>query len=543
MRTRINLQHPSPKKVAIYARVSSQKQKDEDTIESQIDALRHYAQKSEYTIQENLIFSDNGVSGSILQRPALDELRDMIRHEPVEVLLIYSPDRLSRNYTHQLILMEEFRKQGVKVHFLKNPPSADTPEAKMFQHFQGIFAEYERALILDRSRRGRIYKAKQGDPSILPSLPYGYRKIKNENRTVVEVVSSEALVVKAIFRLYLHETDSLMDVARKISEQGIKPKKGGVAWDRSSIREILKNPTYTGTSYFGKTERCEGSLENIRRYNSKIYEKAKYGRKKLPQEQWLPISVPQIICESDFEQVQEKLKKNKVLSERNTKYPSLLQGIMTCGICGKPFYKRVRRNGEKSIGYYYCRSQQERNRKCSNRSIRQEELDKHVFEEVLKLLKSPEIVRQEICRRAKETSNIKDVEQREILLKKELAKISKEENRLLDAYQSGVIDLKELKKRKESLDATKKDIDKDIKGVQAVKIEADQGVDIGDLFENVLQNMQAKADTLTLKEKRKLVRLLVEEIVIHAETINLMHCISPRAIAQEECQLRGDGRF
>lgn len=159
------------KKAAIYARVSSQRQKDEETIDSQLDSLKLYAKENNYSIGENYIFLDDGVSGTILQRPALDDLRDMIRYDNIDAVLIYSPDRLSRNYTHQLILLEEFRKHAVSVSFLKDPPNSNTPEEQMFRHFQGIFAEYERALILDRSRRGRIYKAKQGDPCIIPSLP------------------------------------------------------------------------------------------------------------------------------------------------------------------------------------------------------------------------------------------------------------------------------------------------------------------------------------------------------------------------------------
>ena len=88
--------------------------------------------------------------------------------------MIYSPDRLARSYPHQLILLEEFRKYYVEIFFIKDAPQGNTPEAVMFNHFQGIFAEYERALILDLSRRGRIHKAKQGDPSILSNVAYGY---------------------------------------------------------------------------------------------------------------------------------------------------------------------------------------------------------------------------------------------------------------------------------------------------------------------------------------------------------------------------------
>ena len=527
------------KKAAIYARVSSLQQKEEETIDSQIDILKTYAKENDYHIDDRLIFLDNGVSGGTLQRPALDELRDIIRFETIEILLIYAPDRLSRNYTHQLILMEEFKKHGVKICFFKTPPEVNTPEAKMFQHFQGIFAEYERALILDRSRRGRYYKAKQGNPSVIPSLPYGYKKIKNENEISVVIVEEEAIVVKEIYRLYVHEAKSLQEVAKKITLKGIKPRKGGSQWDRATIRDILRNPTYTGTSYFGKTERCEGVSNRIRKYGSKTYTKAKYGRKKRLQEDWLAINVPPMISENDFEEVQEKLKNNKNLANRNTKKPSLLQGLVICGICGEPFYKRIRRNGDRSIGYYYCRANVEKTlKKCFNKALRQEAIDKHVFEEVLKLLKTPKLIQQELERRAQETSNVEELAQREVISKKELAKLSYERDRLLDAYQSGLIELEELKKRNKNLDEHKRNIEKDIKGLQAIKFQQENTLDLGNLFENILQHVQGKANKLSFDEKRNLIRLLVDQVIVHKDMIEITHCISPLAISREKCQLR-----
>src|ERR1700722_14680130 len=172
------------KQVAIYARVSSQCQKEGDTIKSQLDSLFTYAKQEGYVVNKNWIFLDDGISGKSLQRPALDELRDMIRSEAVECILVYSTDRLARNYSHQLILLEEFKKHGVKVCFLKNPPFGDTPEKLIFYQFQGIFAEYERALILDRSRRGKIYKAKQGNPVCLPSVAYGYKRVRVDHEVM-----------------------------------------------------------------------------------------------------------------------------------------------------------------------------------------------------------------------------------------------------------------------------------------------------------------------------------------------------------------------
>ena len=537
-------ENQTSKNAAIYARVSSQKQKDGETIESQIDALKKFAQENNYFIKEEFVFQDNGISGSTLQRPGLDELRDVIRFETIEAVLIYAPDRLSRNYAHQLFLLEEFRKHGLKVRFLKNPQTASTPEETMLQHFQGIFAEYERTLFLDRSRRGRIYKAKKGDPSVLPSVPYGYRKVKKEDHTVVIIVEAEAKVIREIFRLYIHESCTLNDVARKITETGMKPRMGGTTWDRTTIRDILKNSTYVGTSHFGKTERCEGRSDIIRKHGSKLFSKAqiKHARRKRPEEEWIAINVPQIISESDLEQAQERLKKNKELSPRNTREPSLLQGLVVCGLCGQPFHKRTKKNGEKSIGYYYCRGKgSKRYKKCSNKALRQDEMDEHVFQEVLQLLKTPDVIEEELARRAKEASNTEELMQREVLIKKELGKLSDERDRLLDGYQAGAVELKELKRRNQDLDARKRAFEKSIEGIQALKLEAESSFKFGAVFNNIFDKIQSKGDSLPFSEKRKLVRLLVEQVVVYQDMISVVHCVSPMAIAQEECRLKVGG--
>jgi len=530
------------KKAAIYARVSSQKQKDEETIDSQLDAIKSFAKKRGYLIDDKNVFLDNGVSGSKLQRPALDELREVMRFETFEAVLIYTPDRLSRNYTHQLILMEEFRRYGVKPFFLKNPPNNDTPEGKMLQHFQGIFAEYERTLFLDRSRRGRIYKAKRGDVNIIPSVPFGYRKIKQADKTHVVIDEDEAQIIRKIFFLYIHETESLCSVARKITETGVKPRKGGTRWDMSTIRDIVKNPTYLGTSYFGKTEVCERDSDTIRKHGKKTFLKPKHARRDRPEDEWIPISVPQIISESDFEIAQERLKKNKSLSPRNTVVPGLLQGLIICGVCSQPYYKRTERSGEKIRGYYYCRGNGvERYTKCINKSIRQETIDAHVFEEVLQLLQTPSLVQQELTRRANEASNPKELEQQEIILKKELAKLSYECDRLLDAYQKGVIELNELKKRNTDLEARRRAFEKEIQGLQAKRLNINTNFEVNVLFNSTLQNIKTKGNCLTFDEKRKLVRLLVEQVIITEDTVKLIHCVSPHAISKEKCLLKVDG--
>lgn len=535
---------PVEKRAAIYARVSSQKQKEEATIESQIEVLRAHALQEGYIVPDNWLFIDNGISGEVLQRAALDELRDIIRLEPVDAVLIYSPDRLSRKYSYQLILMEEFRRYGVDVCFLKKAPVTDTPEAVMFNHLQGILAEYEKALILDRSRRGRLHKAKQGDPGILPSVPFGYKKVRIGSQVVIQLIEVQAEYVKDIFKWFVYDKMTLGAIARKLTEDHVRSHKGA-PWSPSTIKDIIANPAYIGTAYYGKTKTGEGDQSTIRNYRSGKFLTPKRPKKHLPEEQWYPINMPQIISESDFEMAREQLKKNRELAARNTKEPTLLQGLLACGECGHRFYKRSRKHKETTKAYYHCQSHAQRNlEKCCNSKVEQEKLDALVYSEVIKLLKNPTIVREELSRRAKEVSNPEKIVMQEATLKKEIQKISIERNRLLDAYQEGTLELRELQVRNQELISRKHMLDKEIRALEALNIEREQGQNLDSIFEDVLENINKNAMELSFNEKRELIRLLVEEVIVGKDQIKIIHCISPIAIANSihgNCQLKTDG--
>jgi len=530
------------KQVAIYARVSSQRQKEGETIQSQVDLLVGYAKEQGYRLNDNWIFLDDGVSGKSLQRPALDELRDIVRLEAVECVLMYSTDRLARNYSHQLILLEEFKKHGVKVHFLKNPPVGDTAEAIMFNHFQGIFAEYERALILDRSRRGKIYKAKQGNPVCLPGVAYGYKRIKAGQEVSVEICEEEARIVKEIFKFYVYEKKTLAEIARILTNAGVKTANNRPAWIESSIRHMLKNTSYIGTAYFGKTEGSDGVDDRIRHYKSGKSIKPKHARKKVLEEKWIPISMPAIISENDFEEAQKQLQINRERASRNTKEPSLLQGLVFCGLCGCPFYKRSRKYKGNTRCYYHCRANGGRKLKtCSNVWANQEELDNLVYNETMKLLQNPSLVRAELSRRAMQASDQEGYGKREAAYKKELLKIDQERNRLLDAYQNGLVGLGELKKRYQETDQRRTQLEKEIKGIQAVRFDNKNLKDLEEGLEEILERMRRSAGGLNLKEKQQLIRLIVQEVVVSPEEVKIIHAISPQMILQEFGQLSLNG--
>jgi len=200
---------------AIYARVSSDRQRREQTIQSQTAALRELAGARGLRIAEELVFEDEGFSGASLRRPGLERLRDRAVEGCFEVLLCHAPDRLARRYAYQVLLLEELQRAGVEVIFAKERERSGSPEDELLRQFQGMIAEYERAQIAERCRRGKLHRARAGAVSVLARAPYGYRYVKKSEHAdaVYEIDELEATVVREIFRRYLEDGESIGRIA------------------------------------------------------------------------------------------------------------------------------------------------------------------------------------------------------------------------------------------------------------------------------------------------------------------------------------------
>ena len=224
------------KLAAIYARVSSDRQKEDNTIASQTTSLREYAQTQGYTVPPDWVFEDEGYSGATLARPGLERLRDLVGAGQVEAILVYGPDRLSRKYAYQVLLLEEFCRHGVETVFLKSV-SAQTPEEQLLVQFQGMIAEYERAQIAERSRRGKRHRAKTGCVNVLSGAPYGYRYVKkNETADACYLVDeTQGAVVRDVFAWYTEEGLSIGAIARRLNERAVPTRFGKSLWERSKV--------------------------------------------------------------------------------------------------------------------------------------------------------------------------------------------------------------------------------------------------------------------------------------------------------------------
>src|SRR3989475_6954214 len=221
------------KPAAIYARVSSDRQKENQTITSQTAALKEYAATHGYLVPAEWVFEDDGYSGAHLIRPGLESVRDLAAQGQIEAVLVYSPDRLSRKYAYQVVLAEAFGRCWVSLVFLKSP-SGETPEDQLLVQFQGMIAEYERAQIAERSRRGKRHKAQQGAVNVLSGAPYGYHYVKKTDTSAAyyQVVEAEAEVVRTMFDAYTRQGLGVSAIARLLNERRIPTRTPTTRWER-----------------------------------------------------------------------------------------------------------------------------------------------------------------------------------------------------------------------------------------------------------------------------------------------------------------------
>ena len=240
-----------PCRAAIYARVSSHRQQKQSTIRSQVAQLRSRVEQEGHQLLDEHILLDDGYSGSYLDRPALDRLRDLVRERAIDAVYIHSPDRLARRYVHQVILMEELERFGCKTIFLEHTPSKD-PDSQLLVQIQGVIAEYERAKIAERLRRGKLYHSRQG-AVVSWKAPYGYSYVRYDGeRGRWEINKNEAPLIRELFGWVRDEGISVRQATKRLTASPWKPRGGREVWTTSSVRQILTNEAYYGVSYYNR---------------------------------------------------------------------------------------------------------------------------------------------------------------------------------------------------------------------------------------------------------------------------------------------------
>ena len=514
----------------IYARVSSDRQKEAHTIDSQVASLVDYAQHEKYVVPDDWIFQDEGYSGSILERPGLERLRDLASEGQIETILIYSPDRLSRKYAYQVLLTEEFSRYGTDVIFIKSP-KATTPEEQLLLQFQGMIAEYERAQIIERTRRGKKHRAKMGSINVLSGAPYGYQYIKKSEyaSAYYKIVEKEAEIVKKIYQLYIEDDFSIAAIARWLNDHGIPTRKRISQWERSTVWGMLRNPAYKGTACFGKTKKSERKkITRPLRQKGGFSSRCSSSQPRSKSD-WIEIPVPAIIEDQVFFRAEEKLEENKRYAKKRTKVPSLLQGILVCNQCGYAYYRTSTTTSKRKIYYYRCLGSDDyrypNGRVCQTKPIRQDYLDKIIWKQIIDLLKNPDLIRSEIKRRIQTIQDSNPTRQRKEVLFKKIKKTEKTIEKLLDAYQEDLLQLDELRSRMPDLRKREKSLRSEFTSVDSLYTNQQAIFKLTENTENFLLKLRKTSDTITVTERQKILRLLVKDILIDDDTIRIRHSI------------------
>ena len=517
---------------AIYARVSSDRQRREQTIASQTAALRELAAGRELLVPEDLVFEDEGVSGAVLRRPQLERLRDLAVEGRFEVLLCHAPDRLARRYAYQVLLLEEFQRAGIEVIFAKEPERSGTPEDELLRQFQGMIAEYERAQIAERCRRGKLHRARAGAVSVLARAPYGYRYVKKSEHAdaLYEIDESEAPVVREIFRRYVEDGESIAQVARWLSEQEVPTRTGKTGWNNATIWGMLRNPAYAGQAAYGKTHATGAPVRETRHARQRGQRSARVSRERVSADEWKRIAVPALVTAEQFALVQRQLERNGRLSPRNTRRPSLLQGILVCRECGYAYYRCSTRSKNGILREYYRCSGTDGHRRpegrvCENRPVRLPEIDELVWTRVLGLLDDPTLIQTEIDRRLQTLRAAHPATARRDALERDLTRAQHALRRLIDGYQEQLVTLDELRARTPELRKREATLQAQLDALDAELHDAETYLKLTETLDAFRARLSTSAENLTVEQRQHIIRLVVREVLIGEDNVTIRHSI------------------
>src|SRR5882724_3503093 len=495
----------------LYGRVSTGRQENEATIESQLAEIKARIEADGNILPTENIFIDDGWTGEILQRPALDAMRDAAVVGNFQILYVYDRGRISRIFTHQEIVLEELRDKEIQFESLHDV-KAITAEERVLQAMQGVFHEYERVKIAERMRRGKLYKARSGI-MINGGALYGYNYIKKTDisPTHYEINEEEASVVRKIFHWVGVERISLHKVIQRLYDEGIPPRKRrSEFWTKGPVVGLLQCETYiNGIAFYNKSEAivAKNPIKKVK------YKKIKRtSRKARPREDWIPLKVPVLLEDKNvFENVQKILAENQIYARKNKKYNYLLSGLIYCQ-CGC----RRAGDGTSKYGHFYYRCSSRINnlpitdRKCTAQGVNAAVLDGLLWSNLKKLITDPETLRANVKEWLEiQVNNQADIREQNRLLGK-IAELSEEEKRYAKAYGTGTLDfeqfqelIKDARKRKTVFQKQLGVLDKK-KSLEAIDIEEEE------LYNEAIEVIKK----LDFSDKFKTIRDVIDKIIL-----------------------------
>ena len=498
-------------RVAIYARVSSEAQQARGTIGSQLEVLRaRVASEGHELVGE---FCDDGWSGARLDRPGLDALRDQAEAGRFEAVWCLSPDRLARAYVYQVLVLDELERLGVRVVFADAPAMDDDPQLRLLTQVQGAFAEYERAKIAERNRRGRLWRSRAGEV-VSWKAPYGYRRVPRDasGPARLEVFEPEAEVVRQIYDEYVNGGSSVRQVMRALNAEQVPTPTGKAEWWHSTVCRVLSNEAYIGRVYFNQTETVPAKRAGSRRPTA---------QRRRPREEWIPVPCPPIVDEATFEAAQRVSRDNSRWSPRHLQDEAwLLRGLVRCGMCDTSVECHKMVKAEKVHHYYWCHNHASNGvpgqQRCPERNIRADALDEFVFEQVREALLRPELLCAGEAAVAAAAPSPDDQ-----LLATELSRLERkldanraERRRLADLYQSGLLELSEVQRRARDIDVRHRSL----AGQRDELVAQRQQLAVDNRLQQRVSDFARRAaigiDKLCFQQRQQLLRLIVDHVSV-----------------------------
>lgn len=503
------------KKVAIYMRVSTAHQEDEETIKSQYMELKARIEADGHVLSPDLIYKDDGWSGAIIKRPGLDDLRADMQAKKFDILYFYDRGRISRKYVHQEIILGEAKDNGIECISLHDINGKSTEEVLMGS-VMGIFHEYERVKIAERMRIGKVRKVRENKKLLGYNPKFGYdyhHRIKTgpeAKEGYFSINEKQAEVVRQIFN-WIAEGKSKHEVKRLLFEAGMKPPKNlRDQWSGSTLDRLVRDTTYIGKHYYNKSESVETKKpQNPEQEYRKV---VKGSRVQRPKEEWLAIEVPAIIDKALFDKVQVKLALNKKLNKRNnSKNKYLLAGLIECP-CGKA------RAGDPANGsaYYRCTdrlSKYPMPRTCTLGGVNVAVIDSLVWKNIEQLLADPSLV---IAQAQRWQNTASPLERRSDELTSRLKGFDDEERRYVSAYGSGILSEKIYKEKVQELNENREAIVYELNATEA-ELMNKPTVPLEQLVDGVVKLV----GRLSFNDKKKVIEKLVTKIVATKEEITI----------------------
>src|SRR3954468_6425117 len=412
-----------------------------------------------------------------------------------------------------------------------------------------MIAEYERAQILERSRRGKRHRAQLGEVSVMSNAPYGYRYIRKTDEAPAAYIidETEARVVRHVYEMYTAEGLSIGEITRQLNREAIPTRKAS-RWERSVVWALLRNPAYRGLACFGKT-RASARTRVMRpqRRRGATLPSTTAGHERA-REEWIEIPVPALVTEESFARAQELLYHNKIRSRRRTIAPSVVQGLVSCAKCGYAFSRTSTQTSARKIHYYKCIGSDSWRKLggpgCDNgRFIRQELLDKIVWAEVIRLLEAPTLIQQELDRRLVAARASDPTRKREQSLQRELTHVGKGVERLLNAYQEGLLSIEQLRERMPGLRQRQQALSAELQAIADQTNDRAAFLRLAETLSAFLVRLRSAAETLSIIERQKIVRLLVKDVLVGEDAITIRHSIPiPSGPSQNEGSGSSEGR-